>query len=65
MEIHMENKDIGRVFQAAEVLCILNEKYGKPHGENPFGIVLAAYSCVERRVKDCRRKKPKKKSKIR
>jgi hypothetical protein len=57
----MKRRDIDEVLQAIETLCILNHKYGKPYGENPLGIVIVAYNCVERRVKNCRSKKPEKK----
>lgn len=48
----MENTDIDKVLEAADILYTLNEKYGKPHGDNPIGIVYAAYSCVKRRVEN-------------
>ncbi len=44
--ISIERLDECRVIRAYETLRLLNEKYGRPYGDNPVGIVLAVYKLI-------------------
>ena len=45
--IDMEKEDIKLVMDALEVLDVINNKYGNPHGKHPMGIILAAYAAAK------------------
>lgn len=44
---YMAVKDAESIVMAVSVLKDFNEKYGCPHGENPFRIVLEALKCLQ------------------
>lgn len=46
--IEMDKRDIKTVIEAAGILDQMNRKYGCPHGDNPIGIVIAAYKCSKK-----------------
>jgi hypothetical protein len=44
--VNIEKIDECRIIRAYETLRSLNEKYGKPYGNSPVGIVFAVYKVI-------------------